>query len=249
MKASLFRLALLATVLLPAAPVLAADLEPPPPVEDLRPSTYDWTGVSIGVFVGANAVDGQYDAVQVCDNPNTPAVEACPLDPEMSGIGYGAGFKLGADYQWDSFVIGIVGDWSFNGRLADNASPDEATYLDMDNMGTLRLRAGLADDRTLFYVTGGVAVAEMGFGGLIGPASQANREDVSDPQWTYGWTVGGGIEHAFTDSFSLGLEYLYVNWEDSKHGLFDSTGVGGTVDMKYNDFHTVRATAAYRFSM
>ena len=85
------------------------------------------------------------------------AVEACPLDPEMSGIGYGAGVKLGADYQWDSFVVGIVGDWSFNGRLADNASPDEATYLDMDNMGTLRLRAGLADDRinAVDYYAGG----------------------------------------------------------------------------------------------
>lgn len=249
MKASLLRLALLAAVCVPAASALAADLEPPPPVDDLRPATYDWTGVSVGVFAAANAVDGNYDATQVCDNPATPVVEACPLDPDMSGIGYGVGLKLGADYQVDSFVFGIVGDWSFNGQIADNESPAEATYLQMDNLGTLRARAGFADDRTLFYVTGGVAMADMEFGGLIGPASQANREDVSDKDWTYGWVIGGGIEHAFTDSLSAGLEYLYINWDDSHHTLFDSTGVGGTVDMHYNDFHTIRASLNYRFSL
>jgi hypothetical protein len=39
MKTSLLRIALLATVLLPTASALAADLEPPPP--ELRPGYYD----------------------------------------------------------------------------------------------------------------------------------------------------------------------------------------------------------------
>jgi outer membrane immunogenic protein len=250
MKASLLRLALIASVCVPAASAFAADLDPPPPVDDLRPATYDWTGVSIGVFGAANAVDGHYDATQICDNPNTIPVEPCNyIDPEMSGIGYGFGLKAGVDYQMDSFVIGLVGDWSFNDRLADNDDPAEATYLDMNHFGTLRARAGLADDRTLFYVTGGVALAEMEFGGLIGPANQANRENVSDAEWVYGWTIGGGIEHAFSDSLSAGLEYLYVGWQDSEHMLFDSTGTGGRVDMFYNDMHTIRASLNYRFTM
>lgn len=250
MKLSFLRLALLATVMVPAASALAADLDPPPPVDDLRPATYDWTGVSLGVFGAANAVDGHYDATQICDDPNTGAIEPCNyIDPEMSGIGYGYGIKAGADYQWGNLVLGVVGDWSFNGRLADNDDPAEATYLNMDHFGTFRARAGFADDRTLLYTTAGVAIAEMSFGGLIGPATQANRENINDAEWVYGWTIGAGIEHAFTDSLSAGLEYLYVNWEDSSHMLFDSAGTGGRVDMFYNDMHTIRASLNYRFSL
>jgi outer membrane immunogenic protein len=249
MKASLLRLALIASVCVPAASALAADLDPPPPIDDLRPATYDWTGVSVGVFGAANALDGHYDARQICDDPNIPGNQCNFIDPEMSGIGYGVGVRWGADYQMDSFVLGVAGDWSFNGRIADNDDPAEATYMDMNDMGTLRVRAGLADDRTLFYLTGGVALANMEFGGLIGPANQANREDISDAEWIYGWTIGGGIEHAFTDSISAGIEYLYVNWEDSRHMLFDSTGTGGRVDMYYNDMHTIRANLNYRFSL
>ena len=36
----------------------------------------------------------------------------------------------------------------------------------------------------------------------------------SDSQWVYGWTVGGGLEHAFSDNFSGRIEYLYVDLDD-----------------------------------
>lgn len=246
MKAFLLRLALVSTVMVPVTSALAADLDPPPPVEDLRPATYDWTGLSIGVFGAANALDGHYDATQICDDPTTPAVEPCPLvDPEMSGIGYGFGFKVGADYQMDSFVFGVVGDWQFSDSLADNDDPVEATYLNMNHLATLRARIGIADDRTLIYATGGLAAAEMEFGALVGPASV----DDSEAQWAYGFAVGGGIEHAFTDSISVGLEYLYVDLEDTSHFLTDGAAASGNIDMMYDDMHTIRASLNYRFSL
>ena len=167
----------------------------------------------------------------------------------MSGIGYGFGVRAGFDYQVDSFVWGIQGDWTFAGEIADNVDPAEATHMSMNNLGTIRARAGVADGNTLLYVTGGLAMAEMEFGSLIGPASQANREDVSDAQWAYGWTAGVGIEHAISDSLTASLEYLYIDLEDTEHTLFDSAGVGGTVDMLYNDMHVVRAGLNYRFSL
>ena len=34
---------------------------------------------------------------------------------------------------------------------------------------------------------------------------------VSDSPWVYGWTAGGGLEHAFTQNFSGRIEYLYVD--------------------------------------
>ena len=115
MKAFLLRLALVTAALVPVTSALAADLDAPPPVDDLRPATYDWSGLTIGAFAAAVAVDGHYDATSFC---------ACSgIDPEMSGIGYGIGVKAGFDYQVDSMVMGIQGDWSFGGRIADNDDP------------------------------------------------------------------------------------------------------------------------------
>lgn len=239
--------ALLASAaILPATTALAADIDvpPPPPVEELRPATYDWTGFNVGVFVAANAVDGHYDATPICDDPATPAIETCTIvDPEMSGIGYAFGVKGGFDYQMGDIVLGIMGDWAMGGKIADNDDPSEATWLKVDNMGTLRARAGWALDDTLLYASAGVALAEMEFGGLVGPGAVAD----SHTDWTTGLALGGGIEHAITDNLSVSLDYMYVDFQDSKHYLTDGAGAGGTVDMKYNAFHTIRAGMSYRF--
>lgn len=238
MNVFLFRLALVSSVLVPVTSALAADLEPPPPVDDLRPATYDWTGISAGAFGSANAVDGNYDASPICGCVAT--------DIEMSGIGYGFGVRAGYDYQWNNFVLGAIGDWQFGiGNLATNDAPAEDTYLKMNNLATARARVGWADDNTLLYATGGFAAAEMEFGGAVGPAGV----DDSEAQWALGWTVGGGIEHAITDAISVSLEYLYINLEGTTHALSDGAGSGGDVDMEYNDIHTVRAGINYRFSL
>lgn len=245
------RLALLSAAFIPAASALAADIDvmpPPPPVEELRPATYDWSGASFGIFVAANAVDGHYDATPVCDDPLTVPVETCTIiDPEMSGIGYGIGVRAGFDYQMGDIVLGVMADSMLGGELATNDDPLEATYLNMNNLTTARVRAGWALDDTLIYASAGIALASMEFGGLVGPGSV----DSSEEQWTAGFAIGGGMEHAITDSLSISMEYLYVDFADTEHFLTDggAPAAAGTVDMYYNGFHTVRAGINYRFSM
>lgn len=232
MKKLLLGLTSALAISLAASPVLAADL-------DFEP-IFDWSGIYIGAFGAAIAVEGHYDATPLCV-PGPCVI----IDPEMSGIGYGFGVKAGLDYHWDSIVLGIVGDWTFADEIADNDDPAEATYLDMNHIATLRARAGYAANQTLLYITGGFAAAEVEFGGLVGAA----LEDVSDKEWVYGWTIGGGIEHAFSDYLTASLEYLYVDLEDSEHTLINSVGEGGTVDMMYEDMHMVRAGLSFRFSL
>src|SRR3989337_3448225 len=80
-----FLLGLAVAIMLPASSAFAADLDVPPPMDDLRPATYDWSGPYIGIFGAAIAVDGTYDAT--C----TAAVPCAVLtytDIEHSGIGY-----------------------------------------------------------------------------------------------------------------------------------------------------------------
>ncbi len=63
MKTSLLRSVLLATLMVPAASAFAADLDPPP---ELRPATYDWTGVYAGVIGSIVSLDGHYDKYPDC---------------------------------------------------------------------------------------------------------------------------------------------------------------------------------------
>ena len=238
MKSSLFRLALLATVMVPAASALAADLDPPPQIDDLRPATYDWTSIYGGVVGSVVSIDGHYDKIPDVGNP---------VDPEMSGTGYMGGVVAGLNWQMDSFVLGIEGDYQFGGQTADNDEPAEMTDFSINGLATVRARAGVAMDRTLLYVTGGVAFLDTEFGGDVGPVGGTVHD--SDTAWLTGWAVGGGMEHAFTDGFHGRIEYLYIDAPDASYRLEDPNAFGGDVDMHFNGIHTVRAGLTYNFSL
>jgi outer membrane immunogenic protein len=237
------RLALVTAAFLPAASAIAADLDveivpppPPPPVEELRPATYDWTGVSAGVFIASNASKGKFNASPLCG--------CSTADYTLNGLGYGAGFRFGADYQMGDIVLGAVGDWALGGEIASNKVGTVSTYLKAKNMGTFRGRAGWAFDDTLIYGTAGMALAEMEFGGSSGTAAD------SESKWTKGVVLGAGMEHALSDDVSIGVEYLFTKFGKTDHFLTDGTVANtGTAHMKYNDFHTVRASVNYRFSL
>ena len=231
------RLAFLIAALIPSASVFAADLDVPPPIGDLRPGTYDWSGPYVGVFGAAVAVDGTFDGT--C----TVGGLACAVTPtytdiEHSGIGYAYGILGGWNYQMDSFVMGIEGDWAFGGTVATNDEPTIDTDFSFNNIATLRARAGMAFDNTLLYVTGGLAVVEEEFGAVI-----TTRQ--SDSQWVYGWTAGGGLEHAFSQSLSGRLEYLYVSLPDADFTMTEGNTFDAT--QSFNDIHMVRAGLSYNF--
>jgi outer membrane immunogenic protein len=104
-------------------------------------------------------------------------------------------------------------------------------------IGTVRLRAGYAWDRILVYATGGLA-----YGGVVNNNNTFGSAIVATtapgfvipttgtialvPTQTIvgsgissrssstraGWTVGGGVEYAFTPNWSVKAEYLYENF-------------------------------------
>ncbi|MBI2717393.1 MAG: porin family protein [Rhizobiales bacterium] len=232
-KNILLGLAVAAAVALPAAATHAADM--PPPIEDLR-STYDWSGAYVGVFGAATALDGDWSGSDGC---------GCVYSKiESSGIGYSAGVLGGWNYQFDSTLVGIEGDWAFGGKLATNDEPAIDTFMRLNNLATLRGRAGLVDGNTLFYLTGGLAAADSEFGGPMGPA----QENVSDSKWLYGWTAGAGIEHAFSNNLRARLEYLYVSLPNGKYHLAASTGETLDATHRFKNMNIVRAGITYNFT-
>jgi len=126
-------------------------------------------------------------------------------------IGFVGGAQAGYNYQIGSFVVGLEGDIQY----ADFGGEVDGAFDNGDWFGTIRARAGVAFDRALVYATGGFAFAD-----------DAN-----------GWTLGGGIEYAFTNNLSAKVEGLYVNLDtDTPFGSYD------------NEFGVVRAGLNYKFS-
>ena len=103
----------------------------------------------------------------------------------------------------------------------------------VDWLGSVRGRLGIAYDRTLFYATAGLA-----YGDVRIDKGFASYSDVRT-----GFTVGGGIEQAISDRLTFRLEYRYTDLGSTD---FSSSAVN-SIDRNEVDFHTVRAGVSFKF--
>jgi outer membrane immunogenic protein len=197
------------SVFLPAATALAADLEPlpppPPPVTELRSATYDWSGAYAGGWIGLTCVDGLASVT----NAGPPVTTTSFLN---AGCGAKGGALIGYNQQMDNVVFGIEADYGTSTNIVTNPTPGADFKYAMDGIGTLRGRLGYAFDDTMLFVTAGGA---WGHGHLTDNYSTATPTDLYASHW--GWTVGAGFEHAFTDQFRLKLDYLYTKFQDADY--------------------------------
>jgi outer membrane immunogenic protein len=229
------RLALISAAFIPAASALAADLEvapPPPPVEELRPATYDWTGAYVGALVGASCIDGT-----LTDNSAAPPALSYW---ENSGCGWKGGALVGYNHQMDDIVFGVEADWARSNYITTNETPCADFQFRFDHEVTVRGRLGWAMDDTLFFVTGGGAWARGDLDGIVA----AVPDHIKGNHW--GWTIGGGVEHAFTDQFRLKLDYLYTHWKGDNY--YDA-GCSTACDVDVSKFgnHEVRVGLIWAF--
>ncbi len=225
------RLALITAAFVPAASALAADLDvppPPPPVEELRTSTYDWTGAYVGALIGASCIDGS-----LVDNGG-------PTQWEMSGCGFKGGALVGYNQQFDNWVIGMEADWSRTNDVVKNTDAGADFAFGLNHEVTMRGRFGFAADDTLFFLTGGGAFAQGNLDGIISP----DPDNITGKHW--GWTVGGGVEHAFTDQFRMKFDYLYTRYSGDNYSSTSCVG-GCNVDVKKFSNHEVRLGAIWAF--
>mgnify|MGYP000303695003 CR=1 FL=1 len=226
----------------------AADLyvPAPPPPEPV----WSWAGPYAGLHVGAldGDIDDNFDTFFEGKQPepvvevDSASINADSMDPN----GIMGGIQAGYNFQFDSIVLGVEGDVSL-GDVDDTIypflfSPAGRIESQIDWMATIRARLGWAMDRTLFYVTGGMAFTDLE---LKVEDGFTNFKD-KDSQSMFGWTIGGGVEHAVTDHISLKAEYLYADFgkEDFKFSSPRSPDIRGKVDL---DTHTFRVGVNYLF--
>jgi outer membrane immunogenic protein len=223
-------------------PAHGADVYTPPPATEVpapAPLAFDWTGV----YIGAHGGYGWGKA--------TPEAAETPTQKPEGPFG---GLQVGYDFQFgNNVVIGAEADISFadlHDSVLDGNFLTQTSEVEL--FGTARLRLGYALDRFLPYVTGGLAWVH-GKGGLSCPAgatagvcAATGPFDLTDESTSVGWTIGGGIEYAFSDNWSASVEYLYADL-GSTTLTFDLPVVGAVSGKASQKMNLVRFAIDYRF--
>ena len=185
---------------------------------------FSWTGGYIGGQVGYLWGDGDFaDETDLTSNPK----------PD----GWLGGVYVGYNYQMtNNIVIGGEADFAWTGAddntdiVHASGSVHDPLDLELEWEGAVRARLGYAVDRFLPYVAGGVAF------GRVKTDADGESDDTN-----VGWTLGGGVEYAFTDNLIGRAEYRYTDFGD-----FDTPvdGDPASTDLATND---VRFGLAWKF--
>jgi len=207
-----------------AGSAMAADLpaqKGPPPAPMYTPPPFTWAGLYVGVNAG-----GAFGTTKLRSTPSPqPGFGALPFSQNLSPDGFIGGGQIGYNLQSGWLVYGVEAD--FQGSTLKGSStlvglPNSAGVIvptwtnrgteKMDWFGTVRGRLGYAIDRTLLYATGGLIYGDV--------KSTSLSTFTPAPQFTYGgsssgtragYTVGGGVEYAFTNNWTVRAEGLYFD--------------------------------------
>lgn len=192
-------------------------------------STLDLRGAYVGLHLGPMWGGADYS------EPNWPIYDR---DADMDG--FSGGFLAGYNFQTRDLVYGIEVDLSFTdfSASADKSAPyNNYSAFDLNLNGHARARLGVMADKTLFYVAGGLAMANL-------------KVDDVDPGWGddksthLGWTLGAGVERIINDRLSVRLEYLYDDYGNEEYRLRGDDFYDSEVELSA---HTMRAAISYRF--
>lgn len=216
----------------------------------------DWSGPYAAISLGGVRSDGSVDAGDV-------EGFLLPLDRDMGVLpgsvddfesSLAGGLAIGTNLQRGAFVGGVEAGFYFmdnnntikvsnDGPFPPPDSPlivtTNTTYkTDIDNLISLTSRGGFTWGRNLFYVSAGVAAAnvnnEFGFSvpGLPAPlpdpyVAPKARED----RMRWGYTLGVGYQRQVSERISLRFEVMHFDLEDVTLTGSDANTPGFTEEM------------------
>jgi len=170
---------------------------------------FTWTGAFVGASAGG--IWSKHVVVQL--NGIAP-----PFVPGFAhilrGKGIVGGVHFGYNVQLSNFVFGLEAEASATSASARFAYPSSFGPLLARHSSSLRSffavrgRVGLAIQRILPYVTGGVVLANVR-NSVVDPNRPVsiNRGDSA-----LGWALGAGLEYAITKKWSARVEYIYMKF-------------------------------------
>jgi outer membrane immunogenic protein len=230
-----------------AAPAGAADIPVRMPVKaPVVAPMFNWTGFYGGVNGGYAWADSRVSMTET-GGPSSASV-SLDLDSWFAGLQGGFNQQFSNNYVW-----GVEADiqWA-------NGSDTAATPIGfpagggpttvrgrLDWFGTLRARLGYAQDRTLYYVTGGLAFPGAKFSVFM-PFDVDTLTLSGRPK--LGWVAGAGVEWALHGNWTAKFEYQYLNFGAKTVSGISVGPQSIPASAKFDlDMHTLRFGLNYRF--
>ena len=192
----------------------------PPPECD-----FTWTGFYFGGNVGYGWGNADTDFDPLPDAVTFFDLEPTSLSPDPSG--FIGGGQIGFNWQWNKWlVLGIEsdfqgtdmeGDSSESPIIRNNGTPfpvaDSFIFAHerMQWFGSTRGRIGISPwCHWLFYATGGVAYGNVDYSANTN-FNNTITYPVNFTETKAGWTVGGGLEYAINNHWTVKAEYLHYD--------------------------------------
>jgi outer membrane immunogenic protein len=192
---------------------------------------FNWSGFYVGGFGGYKftvvdhnlSLGGLWNGDIASDSELVESAGSRDLNTsggELGGL-------VGYNWQWNCWVLGLEAD---GGYLWARDSRDSGTIFNTTNIDPFHVRnafqthylftfgprIGYAFGRWLPYITGGLAVGDLEFEQAIAFPDEApdNVEGGRHTETNVGWMVGGGLQYALTDHWSLRAQYQYIDLGD-----------------------------------
>jgi opacity protein-like surface antigen len=166
----------------------------------------NWSGPFVGVDVGYT---------WTTDKKNNASRDGFSYHAENKDngglIGINTGYNFMVNEKW---VLGFIGEYkTYDAQdsdvdLKDGVPDDVTTVSAVDQKVSLLAKLGyLIDSKTLFFITGGFATAEMSrHYDEVTPNRSEKHKD-----WQNGWSIGFGSAYNFHENLSANLEYRYTD--------------------------------------
>ena len=187
-----------------AVPAVAADMPVKTPAFKTPVSPAgNWSGFYVGGHAGY-----MWGRTTVWDDG-----ELCQKDASTNGFVGGA--LAGVNWQSGAWVLGLEGDfgWTDAHGTGMDTSPASSNRYDFNWTSHTRGRVGYATGNVLWFVAGGVALADFDY-------TQGSSGITTGSVFT-GWTLGGGADIAINPNWIARVEYLHDDFGDKTFLISD----------------------------
>ncbi|MDB5643949.1 MAG: hypothetical protein JWN07_3266 [Hyphomicrobiales bacterium] len=223
-----------------AGSALAADLPARTAPMGYAAPIFSWTGLYVGVNAGASR---SMSKITDTDYYNFGGSK------ETTKTDFTGGAQIGYNWQMGALVLGLETDINYLNSDVNNVDQYDAFRSKSNYLGTVRGRVGVAVDRALVYVTGGLAYGKINNG--YGYYCDTNCNTFNGYSDTFvsnktrtGYVVGAGVEYAFTQNISFKVEGLYADLGENT----TACGTCGNYRVKFDNTATIgRVGVNYRF--
>jgi outer membrane immunogenic protein len=217
-------------------------------------------GDTVTTTAGANAFSPGFCGGGVTGA--TPPLEGC--DAQEGALEFSG--RVGFDRQMGTLVIGgiaEVGTSDYRSAVsAFSTTPASYTFTrEIEYLANVRARIGFTPEPvSLIYATAGVGYVSMDNSFATTNTVNAVTSDFDED--SIGFVVGGGVEHKLSSNISLGIEYLFQQYQDESTVrlgarpttpatnpflLGNPNGTDFARSDETFDMHSVRAVLNFRF--